>query len=197
VEIGLFLTGTQYIRYLYPFLWAAVIVEAEAVRALLDQPRLRSPALAVMGAAFVANLAFLPTGFYLLNTFPVDTVFSPEARALFVESQAPYRRLNEAVNALAGSRARVLYVTEPCGAFLEGTPVYANWQNAALSARVQSDDLTVLGQVVSDEQITHVILSPDPDLPRWREWLALHARKVESLGGNDLYEIVPPADETP
>jgi hypothetical protein len=197
VEIALFVTGTQYIRYLYPFLWTAVILEAEAVRALLDQRRFGTPALVVLGVAFLANLAFLPTGFYLLNTFPVDTVFSPEARALFVESEAPYRRLNETVNALAGTHARVLYVTEPCGAFLEGTPVYSNWHNTALAERVKSDDLADLGQVVSDEQITHVILAPDPDLPRWREWLALHGRKLEALSGNELYEIVPPADGPP
>jgi hypothetical protein len=186
----LLVLGMQYIRYLYPLLWAAAALEAEALAALVRLPTLRKPVLATVGAALLANLAFMPTGFYLLRDFPVDTVFSRTARERFVTDEAPYRKLNEAVNASGGARARVLYLGAPWGAFLEGVPIYANWYNPALEARVaEAATEEAAAQIVAEERATHVILDADPDLPVFRRWLTAHGRRLLSLGGSDLYEI--------
>jgi hypothetical protein len=190
--LALFVAGTQYIRYLYPFLWGAAILEAEALRVLVDVPWLRQPALAIAGLSFVANLVFMPTGFYLLRDFPVDTAFSPEARERFVTDEAPYRRFNEAVNAVGGRGARVLYLTEPYGAFLEGTPVYGNWHNPGLAARINAEDTEAVAQILAEQRITHVVIAHDEELRMFREWLAAHGRKMLSLHGDELYAIDAP-----
>jgi len=194
----LLVLGMQYIRYLYPLLWAAAALEAEALAVLLHLPALRKPVLVTVGAAMMANLAFMPTGFYLLRDFPVDTVFSRAARERFVTDEAPYRKLNEAINADGGARTRVLYLGAPWGAFLEGVPLYSNWYNPALAARVTdaaTEEMAV--RILAEERVTHVILDADPDLPVFRRWLAAHGRRLLSLGGSDVYaiEVRPTAEE--
>ncbi len=190
----LLVLGMQYIRYLYPLLWAAAALEAEALAVLLRLPALRKPVLVTVGAAMVANLAFMPTGFYLLRDFPVDTAFSRAARERFVTDEAPYRKLNEAINADGGARTRVLYLGAPWGAFLEGVPIYSNWYNPALAARVAdaaTEEMAV--RILAEERVTHVILDADPDLPVFRRWLTAHGRRLLSLGGSDVYAIEVPA----
>jgi 4-amino-4-deoxy-L-arabinose transferase-like glycosyltransferase len=191
---ALLVLGMQYLRDLYPLLWAAAVLEAEALAVLLHLPPLRKPVLATVGAAMLANLAFMPTGFYLLRDFPVDTVFSGAARQRFVTDEAPYRKLNEAINADGGARTRVLYLGAPWGAFLEGVPIYSNWYNPALEARVtQAETEEMAAQILAEERVTHVILDSDPDLPAFRRWLAAHGRRLLSLGGSDVYAIEAPA----
>jgi hypothetical protein len=189
VVLGLFVAGTQYVRYLYPFLWVAALVEAEALGVLIAVPVLRRAALAVVAFAFLANLSFMPTSFYLLRDFPVDTVFSARERNWFVTTEVPFRRLNEVVNATSGADARVLYVTEPYGAYLEGVPVYGNWHNPAVAARLGAETPEAVARLLADERITHVIIASDQELPVFRAWLADHGRKLWSLWGNELYEI--------
>lgn len=187
--IAAFVSGTQYIRYLYPFLWAAAIVEGEALGLLAGVPRLRRPVLAIAGAVFIANLAFMATGFYLLREFPVEAVFSRDARERFVTREAPYRRLNAIVNASAGTAARVLYVSTPFGAFLEGVPLYANWYSPARLAALDADSLDGVGRMLADERVSHVVLDGERELPVLREWLRLHARKLATLGDSELYAL--------
>jgi hypothetical protein len=191
VVLALFLSGTQYIRYLYPFLWGALVLEAEGLRALYRLSGLRRPALALVASVLLANLAFMPTAYYILRNFPVDTALSRAARQSFIDGEAPSRRINEAVNAVRGRDARVLYLCDPTGAFLDGVPVYANWYNPPLAGRVQAATLQDVPQILADERITHVALNPEDELPVFREWLALHARRLRSLSGHVLYEVDP------
>ncbi len=184
-----FVCGTQYIRYLYPFLWIAALVEAEALGALVAIPRLRVPALAALALAFAANLAFLPTGFYLMRNFPVDTVFSKTERDWFIAVEAPYRRLNEVVNATSGRASRVLYLTEPYGAYLEGVPVYGNWHNPSVVARLGAETPEEVEALLREERITHVILAAEPELPAFRAWLGEHGQRLAALWGNELYAL--------
>ncbi len=185
-----FVHGTQYIRYLYPFLWAAVVLEAEALGTVAEAaPWLRRGALALTAAAGAANIAFLATGFYLLRDFPVDAALLPEARERFVFDEAPYRRFNETVNAAAGPAARVLYLTEPYGACLTGTPIYSNWHHPDLAARLDADTPEAVAAIMKDERVSHVVIARDQELPAFRAWLGAHGRRLLTLQGDELYAI--------
>jgi hypothetical protein len=190
ILLVLFLSKMQYIRYLYPFLWGALWLEAEAVRVLIAIPRARWCVLATVGAVLVANLSFLACGYYLLGHFPVNVVLSRDARSRFIADEVPLRKVNETISALAGTRARVLYLTDSCGAFLLGRPIYSDWVSPEMARKVAAvASIESAMTLLSAHGITHVIINRKTPQPFLANAVAARGVLRLSVGGQDVYEI--------
>jgi hypothetical protein len=191
VVAGLF-WKMQYLRYLYPAMWGAAVVEGEAVGILLrTTPTRRRAAVTAVAGLLIGNLVFLATGYYLLRDFPIHVALSENERELFLRQEVTIRGINETINELAGSRARVLYLSEPFGAFLEGMPIYSNWYNPSLAARMEAtSEPGQMRQLLADLSISHVVVQDIPDYAEARHLvLASGCRLRLRVNVYELYEV--------
>jgi hypothetical protein len=162
--------STQYLRYFFPifplfFLIAAGALDGVA-RPSLRLSRLRGGVLAVAGLLAAVQLLFLPAAGWILASYDVQVLLDRTRQQKWIGSRVAQRRLIDLVNADAGRSARVLMVGHAVGAGLDGLPVYYNWYNPKLLGEVGAVTSPLdVARVLVRNGITHVISSPQPNLP--------------------------------
>jgi hypothetical protein len=140
----------------------------------------------------IGNLVFLATGSYMLGGFEINALLSVKGREDYVKAHAPTRWVNEVINVLAGSRARVLYIGNSFGAFLEGKPFYTQWYNPSLQRQLAA---VANGQqfqdVLQSQGITHVVISNrmEKQSQSVERLLRLQGCLIFSLGDVNLYAV--------
>jgi hypothetical protein len=130
------LAEEQILRYLYPIFPLLLVC---CIHGLAAMARLRwsRPALvaAVSGLALL-DIAWLPSAGWILPATDLRALFDPARRHQMLLGQVPERLANEAINALGVGRPRVIYASDPYGAFLRGTPIYTNWYNLSFATQL-------------------------------------------------------------
>jgi hypothetical protein len=187
------LANMQYLRYLYPAFPLLALVEAEAVRAMGQGKATARVAMALVLAALVANVAFMPTSGWVVIGFHTEALFSAEARDRLLDQTIPQRRLLRAATALDGRNVRVLQIGNPVGLDVEGEVFYANLYSYPIygrlyGARTEED----VDRLIADLGVNYVLRDQTADLPAAaRSYLARKARPVHELGPFRLYRIRP------
>jgi hypothetical protein len=139
------LSEEQYVRYLYPVFPLLLVLCAHGL-AVMAQVRLLRPILgASVGLVVLLDISRLPSAGWILGDTDLRALFDPARRQTMLRDQVPERLANDLINAIDVAAPRVIYASDPYGAFLRGTPIYTNWYNPAL--------LGTLAAATSPEQV--------------------------------------------
>jgi hypothetical protein len=195
--------NSQYIRYVYPA-FPILILSFTALYSVHKSQSLYGKladraSLVTLAALIVVNLVLVPTGIYLLRNFDLLAMISPAERKAVQIRDVPIRSLIPIINDLAGTKARVGFISEPYGTDLEGTPIFGNWYNprfflAVAGIKTVGDGLSVLREF----KLTHIIIADHPQglleahqasVDVLRQASLENGRKVANVGGISLIEL--------
>lgn len=202
---GVYLLGimpfTQYLRYFYPILPMAALLTA-GVLELLPLLRLTwggpmaAMVLSVIAVGLIGlDLRALPSASWTFYTFDPQIVLDRSRQPEWLAQRSPIRRFIDIINAMAGSKAKVLFIGAPLGAGLQGQPLYHNWYNQLLLREMnQGNTVAAARRLLYLNHITHVILTPGGP-PQWQvqAYLEQSGRLIEGGADASLYEVQPDA----
>ncbi|MBI5279822.1 MAG: hypothetical protein HY854_25550 [Burkholderiales bacterium] len=198
------LSKQQYLRYLFPVMGLALYACSRVWEAAGEH---QGPTpwpwqgwwLGVLVLAVAAGVTSMPQGIWQTTLQQLPHAFYPQGRAIYLERFAPERALNQRVNADWGVHSRVLYIGDPFGADLHGTPLYPGWLSPRLLADAeQVADVASAGAFMRRHGVTHVIpASPDKQLSpgylhaaRAAEvWAREHGKVIATSGYLSLVEL--------
>ena len=183
--------GVIYLRYLYPAFSIALLACAGICLTLSGRPVARGLTLGAGVALVLLNVLFLPTAGWILGSFDTQALFSKEKRTRLIEETVPSRRLVEAVNALAGTKGKVLMTGASFGTGLQGKCRFVSWYDPGFQGRFTSAvEPEAMWRLLRDEGITHATVEtnmPPPNQAAFNAVLAEHAHAVLTVQSATLY----------
>jgi hypothetical protein len=197
VYAGVVLLNAQYIRYLWPVFPFMALVESKVLETFFTKRPFSTVGTFLLTGLLVANLILPPSEFWAHMTIYLKLAMSRQETMAYLERKAPIRIVNDAVNATHGARARVFYVSLPCGAGLKGRPYYA-WNGYGFMTTKKFSQAGNVEQVTNlllrDMRITHVIidelvLKGFPYAELLREVLKANGKHRLTINGVELYEL--------
>lgn len=186
---------TAYVRYLYPIFPAFSVLIAGGIFLLRERGARRSAAVAIALAVIVAGLNFryFPGARWSLLPFSVSPLIDAAARDRMLEGAVPHRLLLEHLNGTDGARARVVFVGQPFGFPLLGTPIFTDWYmppvaKGMVEARTNDDVRRWLASVGA----THLIMGTNDataNVETLRRYFASEGDPVLTVNRVILYKI--------
>ncbi|MDB5582201.1 MAG: Methyltransferase type 11 [Bradyrhizobium sp.] len=145
---------TQYLRYLLIFFPLLTVLIGVAIEHIRQISGLRIPLAAAVGVVVLLNAYKMPAGGWIIGVSDLRACCSESVRRQTELSQIPERVVNRVVNNLGGPMARVLYISNPFGALLNGTAIYSAWYNTVYGAEFAT--------ITTDEQFASLIARVAP-----------------------------------
>jgi hypothetical protein len=169
IAIGLFFifiisANTQYIRYIYP-VFPLLLIGLTSIYSPPDKgDRLktysnRSLYLAMFCCAAL-NVVFLPSAGWILSNFDIRATALTSEKQAVLRRDTPIRLLIPIINDLAGTKARVGFLSAPYAAGLQGTPLVADWYNMDFLGPISSVHTTAdASRLLHRFKLTHLIIA--------------------------------------
>jgi hypothetical protein len=194
--VGFFLATAWevvHIRYLYPVCPLFVVVCSGVYLVERGRRAVRWLAGGLTLLLIGLNLYYLPAAGWILPSFDTQALFSRGERCRLLDRTAPERRLVEAVNAMAGSNARVVFASSPYATGLQGKPYFLVWYNPTFCVAFNNaPGPEAIRHLFRHVGATHAILHAAPDLPNRAalvEVLQRHATPVMAVQDATLYTL--------
>lgn len=191
---GFMFSQIQYLRYLFPVMPLLCVVCVSLV--MLPAPWLSRAFIVITLLCIGFNLAKVPKVSWYMNT-PLASVFTDLGKRVAESKIIPEKTINDFINKnLPG--ASVLYVNNPYGATLNGTPITVNWHAPdnykAIRTLKTQEDLLQFFNVLQPEL---VVRSTEEGIKDWqklshsliREHLADFGYPIFSQGNVILYRL--------
>lgn len=188
-----FAVQTQYVRYLLIFVPLLLVPVALAIEHVRQVCLMRIPLAFLVVTVVGLNFYKMPAGAGVLGTSDLSACCDNNARRQLELTQVPERIVNRIINEQAGPTARVLYVSNPFGALLNGTAIYTTWHNTRYAAdfaavKTEQDFAYLVGQISP----SHVVVNATgvSQLEKVSEsYLGINARLITRVGWLALYEM--------
>jgi hypothetical protein len=200
VGVGLLIIGVislqiQYLRYYFIFIPLLMVGVAFALDELRRPLLWRVPVAAIVAMVVLLNVFKFPSANWVIGASDLRGAFDSDVRREIELGYAPERIVNRIINDIAGSDAKVLYLTNPYAALLVGTAIYDNWYNVAhardiAQIKTEKDFETVLHRIAP----TYVIFDSTKKKQNYTiagNYLQSNAILVTSIGRLLLYRISP------
>lgn len=128
---------TAYLRYVYPAISILIAVIGVGISGIGNYSVtsfriLKGLLILVVGL----NFMFLTTGFGIFPDFPVQTIFSEDAKRNYLSQRLPLRNSIDFLNAINVEKAPVAVFSSPQMAGLRSDAIYANWYNDSWGKKV-------------------------------------------------------------
>jgi hypothetical protein len=192
--VGILLMST-YARYIYPIFPAFSILIAAGIFLLRENGARRSAVAAIALAVIVTGLNFryFPAARWSLLPFSVTPLIDTAARDRMIEGAVPHRLLLDHLDGAHGTRARVVFVGQPFGFPLLGTPIFTDWYMPTVAkgmaeARTNDDVRRWLTSVGA----THLIMGTSEattNVETLRKYFASEGDPVMTVNRVILYRI--------
>jgi hypothetical protein len=185
----------SYLRYLLP---AFALVAVLASGALADLVRTRSARI-VLFAAGIALVAFdlrtIANAYYPLAAPCSACLFDARARARYVESYAPLRKVGERLNRdLPNARVGFLLPNEAAPAGYVGSSRSGNWHDYAFFLPlVRAPNGEAIARLAREYRLTHVVYreEPNPAFPAISAFALRHVTPLWRVGDYVVAVIQP------
>ena len=158
---------TSYLRYVFPA--EVLLLAAMGIGLSLFPPRLNAATTVLLAAVTMLNCFFLNAGPNFYDDFPVQAVFSRQARDAYIAFRAPHRHAVEVVNSLNTSRSPVAVFGPPTIGGLASDAILSTWYNTAFNTRItDASSAEDLARAIASYNAEYIILDSSWETPEKR-----------------------------